>query len=198
VRASVLAQVYSWYVVDEDFGPLFIKFGSYFPYPVKVCLNGHEFLQRQLAQAGVAYEALDHGLRSCTDAALAQRLAAGLAARALAGVFAQWMARLPHPFPAADRAAGDAYHLSILQAEFALTQVFDRPLTGRQCFEQIIKDNVTLGHPSQLQLIFDRRIMKPTPGRFRTRIISDGVIPSLHLDYKNTRIKPYRGRRNQR
>jgi hypothetical protein len=64
-------------------------------------------------------------------------------------------------------------------------------VSGRQFFEQIIKDNVTLGHPSQLQLIFDRRIMKTTPGRFRTRIISDGVIPSLHLDYKNTRIKQY-------
>ena len=101
------------------------------------------------------------------------------------------MARLPHPFPATDRAAGYDYRLSILQAEFALTQVFERPLTGRQFFEQIIKDNVTLGHPAQLQLIFDRRIMKTTPGRFRTRIISDGVIPSLHLDYKNTRIKQY-------
>ena len=192
VRASALAKVYYWYLVDEDFGPLFIKFGSYFPYPVKVCLNGHEFLKRQLAKAGVAYEALDNnGLLTCADPALAQRIAAGLDERALLGLFAKWMARLPHPFPAADRAAGYDYRLSILQAEFALTQVFERPLTGRQFFEQIIKDNVTLGHPSQLQLIFDRRIMKTTPGRFRTRILSDGVIPSLHLDYKNTRIKQY-------
>ena len=156
---------------------MFRKFGSYFPYPVKVCLNGHEFLNRQLAKAGVADEPLDNGLRSCADAALAQRLAASLDERAIGGVFAKWLARLPHPFPTADRAAGYDYALSILQAEFALTQVFERPLTGRQFFEQIIKDNVTLGHPSQLQLIFDRRIMKTTPGRFRTRVISDGVIP---------------------
>jgi hypothetical protein len=191
VRASVLAKVYYWYIVDEDFGPLFIKFGSYFPYPVKVCLNGHEFLLRQLAQAGIAHEALDNGVFSCAEPARAQRIAAALDERALAAVFAKWMSRLPHPFPAADRAAGYDYNLSILQAEFALTQVFERPLTGRQFFEQIIKDNVTLGHPSQLQLIFDRRIMKTTPGRFRTRVITDGVIPSLHLDYKNSRIKQY-------
>jgi hypothetical protein len=191
VRASVLAKIYYWYIVDEDFGPLFIKFGSYFPYPVKVCLNGHEFLLRQLAKAGVAYEALDNGLFRCADAALAQRIAAGLDERAIAGVFAKWMSRLPHPFPPTDRAAGYDYNLSMLQVEFALTQVFDRPISGRQFFEQIIKDNVTLGHPSQLQLIFDRKIMKTTPGRFRTRIITDGVVPSLHLDYKNTRIKQY-------
>ena len=43
----------------------------------------------------------------------------------------------------------------------------------------------------QVQLIFDRRVNKTTPGRFRTRIITDGVIPSLHVDYKNNRIKQY-------
>jgi hypothetical protein len=40
-------------------------------------------------------------------------------------------------------------------------------------------------------VIFDRRITKATPGDFRTRIISDGAIPSLHIDYKNSRIKQY-------
>jgi len=191
VRASVLAKVYYFYLLDEDFGPLFIKFGTYFPYPVKVCLNGNECLKRQLAKAGIAFEALDNGLLHCADPKRAQRIAERLDERALAGVFAKWMERLPHPFPLADRRAGYDYRLSILQAEFSLTQVFDRPLSGRQFFEHIIKDNVTMGHPSQLQLIFDRRIMKTTPGQFRTRIISDGVIPSLHLDYKNTRIKQY-------
>jgi hypothetical protein len=30
-----------------------------------------------------------------------------------------------------------------------------------------------------------------SPGTFRTRVITDGVIPSLHVDYKGTRIKQY-------
>jgi len=83
VRGSVLAKVYYWYIVDGDFGPLFIKFGSYFPYPVKVCVNGHEFLLRQLAQAGVAHEALDNGLFSCAEPARAQRIAAALDERTI-------------------------------------------------------------------------------------------------------------------
>jgi hypothetical protein len=40
-----------------------------------------------------------------------------------------------------------------------------------------------------VQLPFSRRIIKRTPGRFRTRVITDGVIPSLHVDYKDCRIK---------
>ena len=45
---------YYFYVVDADFGPLFIKFSSYFPYTARVCLNGHEYAKRQLEKAGIA------------------------------------------------------------------------------------------------------------------------------------------------
>ena len=58
-------------------------------------------------------------------------------------------------------------------------------------FEEVIRENLDIGRPSQVQLIFDRKINKRTPGRFRTRVITDGVVPSLHVDYKHSRIKQY-------
>src|SRR5262245_18928156 len=97
----------------------------------------------------------------------------------------KWFRRLPHPFTPDDRAAGFRYDVSILQAEFSLTQVFDRPLAGRSFFEQVIRDNLDGGRPDQVQLIFDRRVIRSTPGRFRTRVLTEGVVPSLHVDYKN-------------
>ena len=36
-----------------------------------------------------------------------------------------------------------------------------------------------------------RGIFPQLPGPFRTRVITDGVVPSLHVDYKKTRIKQY-------
>jgi hypothetical protein len=102
-----------------------------------------------------------------------------------------WLSRLPHPFTAADQAAGYRYELSILQAEFARTQVFDRPLSGRHLFEEIIRENLDLGHPEQVSLTFERRITKRTPGRFSTRVITEGITPSLHISYKPTKIKQY-------
>ncbi|WP_198399488.1 hypothetical protein [Caballeronia calidae] len=78
-----------------------------------------------------------------------------------------------------------------MQAEFALTQVLDRPVTGRVFFEQVIRENLDIGRPGQVQLIFDRRVNRRTPGRFRTRVITEGVAPSLHVDYKPSRIKQY-------
>jgi hypothetical protein len=76
-------------------------------------------------------------------------------------------------------------------AEFALTQVLDRPVSGRIFFEQVIRENLDIGRPGQVQLIFDRRVSRRTPGRFRTRVITEGVTPSLHVDYKRSRIKQY-------
>ena len=101
-----------------------------------------------------------------------------------------WRA-LPHPFTATDRAAHIRYELSIVQAEFALTQVFDRSVQGRVLFEEVMRENLDLGRPEHVQLIFNRRVTKRTPSRYRTRVITDGVNPSLHVDYKHSRIKQY-------
>lgn len=72
----------------------------------------------------------------------------------------------------------------MLQVEFSLTQVLDRPLAGRVLFEEIIRENLDLGRPDHIQLIFNRGITGRTPGRFRARVITNGVVPSLHIDYK--------------
>ena len=89
------------------------------------------------------------------------------------------------------RRAGYRYHVSILQAEFALTQVLDRPHTGRAFFEEVIRENLDIGRPDHMQLIFNRRITRQTPGQFRTRVLSEGVVPSLHVQYKNAKVKQY-------
>src|SRR4051812_37248355 len=103
VESTAMVNHYYFYCVDEDFGPFFLKFCSYFPYNAKL----------------------------------------------------------------------------------------DAPVTGRVFFEEVIRENLDLGRPSQVALVFDRRVTRRTPGRFRTRVITDGVVPSLHVDYKKARIKQY-------
>src|SRR5215471_19194293 len=191
VRSTAMVNHYYFYCIDEDFGPFFLKFCSYFPYNAKLCLNGHEYVKRQLAKEGIAFEALDNGILSCADARRLQQLCDGLSAEKIDALLRKWLARLPHPFTPEDRAAGYRYEISVLQAEFSLTQVLDRPLTGRIFFEEVIRENLDIGRPDHVQLIFERPITKRTPGRFRTRVLTEGVTPSLHIDYKGCRIKQY-------
>jgi hypothetical protein len=190
---TAMVNVYYFYCVDQDFGPFFIKFCSYFPYTAKLCLNGHEYLKRQLTRRSIVFEALDNGLLSCADIVAAQRLSDGLTEKKIEAFFRKWLCRLPHPFSAPDRKAGYRYDLSILQAEFSLTQVWDRGVHGRCFFEEVIRENIDLGRPEQVQLIFARKMQRrtATDGRCRTRILTEGVTPSLHVYYKNTHLKQY-------
>ena len=189
IRSTAMVTHYYVYLLDRDLGLLFLKFCTYFPYPAKLCLNGHEWLKRQLTRRRLRFEPLDNGIRACPSPARVQALADQFVAATIETVFRKWLARLPHPFTPGQRAAGYRYQLSILQAEFALTQVLDRPATGRAFFEELIRENLDLGRPDQAQLIFDRRVIRTIPECFRTRVITEGVTPSLHVDDKASRIK---------
>jgi hypothetical protein len=191
VETTGYVNYYYIYAVDAEVGPFFLKLCSYFPYNGKLCLNGHEYLKRQLTKEGIAFAALDNGILRCADPTRLQALADGFDEQTIDALLRRWLTQLPHPFSAADRAAGYRYALSLLQVECSLTQVLDRPLHGRVLCEQIIREHLDLGRPDQVQLIFERRISTRTPGRFRTRVITQGVTPSLHVDYKHSRIKQY-------
>lgn len=191
---GVVNQFY-FYCVDAGFGPFFLKFCSYFPFNAKLCINGNEYAKRQAAHAGIAFTALDNGFAAVEDPAAVQQICDQLDDLKINALLRKWLARLPHPFSPEDRAAGYRYDISILQAEFSLTQMLDRPLSGRIFFDQVIRDNLDLGRPDRVALIFDRVILRGrkhrTPGTFTTRVVTDGVTPSLHVQYKNAQIKQY-------
>jgi hypothetical protein len=190
-HGSAMVNHYYFYILDRDFGPLFIKFCSYFPYSLKVCLNGHEWLKRQLSRRGFSYEPLDNGIRSAASPERVQEVARELGPRHIRQVIRKWLDRLPCPYRPKDMRAGYRYDLSILQAELSLTQVFDRPQTGRVLFEEVLRENLDLGRPDRIQLIFDQQVRRNTPGSFRTKVITKGVIPSLRVQYKHSGIKQY-------
>jgi hypothetical protein len=195
VQTTGMVNHFYFYCLDADFGPFFLKFCSYFPYNAKLCLNGHHWAQRQAAKAGIGFTAMDNAFAAVDDPATLQTICDGLGPAQIYALLDKWLARLPNPFTPADRAAGYRYDISILQAEFSLTQMLDAPVTGRLFFEHVIRDNLDIGRADQVGLIFGRRIQhgrkRPTPSRFRTRIITDGVTPSLHADYKHTTVKQY-------
>jgi hypothetical protein len=195
VRASAVVNQFYFYGIDDDFGPFFFKYGTYFPYTAKCCLNAHHWAQRQAERAGIGFRALDNGFAACDDPAALQAICDSFGPEHIAPFVAKWLARLPRPLTDADRAAGYDYDISVLQAEFSLTQVLDRPAAGRVFFEEVIRDNLDAGRPEQISLVFDRAVRtrgkRPTPSRFRTRVLTSGVTPSIHVDYKHSRIKQY-------
>jgi hypothetical protein len=195
-KADRRVTCYYFYLWDADFGPAFIKVCAYFPYPAKIWVNGHEWAKRQALNAGIAFTELSNGFASCDDPAALQEICDRLQPGTIE-VFAQrWLHRLPMPFTRADQRAGYWWEISMRQVEVSRTLVFDAPRRARAFFEALIADNLDIGRPANVEIIFNRHIRRDTPGVFRTAIDrpvigpdSGGVV--LNLFYKHSRIKQY-------
>jgi hypothetical protein len=171
VASTAMVNQYYFYAVDEDFGLFFLKYSSYFPYGAKLCFNGHEYLKRQLTKEGIGYQELANGILSCDHPRRMQQLADGLTPWRIDRFLRKWQNHLPCPFTTSQQTAGYRYEISMCQVEFALTQIVDRPVHGRIFFEEVLRENLDLGRPDNLQLIFDHRLTRRTPGSFRTRVV---------------------------
>ena len=68
-KADRRVTCFYFYLWDVDFGPAFIKVCAYFPYPVKVWVNGHEWAKRQATHAGIGFTELSNGFATCADPA---------------------------------------------------------------------------------------------------------------------------------
>lgn len=193
-RQLVAVNHYYFYVEDREWGPAFLKLGTYVPYPIKLCLNGHEWVKQQLRRANVPFASLDNGFLACADPARLQAVCDHLGPADVQAFFDRWIARLPSPLTARDRAAGYTHRLALQQVEISLTQVFAQPVQGRHFFEAVIRENLDLGRPDRVGLLFPHRITRKTPppaAGYRTRVLTDGVDPSLHVEYKSSHIKQY-------
>lgn len=183
--------VYYFYVADPAFGPGFIKICTYFPYPAKVWLNGHEWAKRQADRAGIAYTALANGFATCAEPDALQAICDHVGPAHVQAFFDRWTAAIPTPFTAADREAGYWWELSMRQVEVSRTLVFDDPRRARGFFEALVADNIGIGRPHEVAMVFARPLRRPTKHPYRARIFCPGTEVKMDFAYKHSRVKQY-------
>src|SRR5438270_292827 len=174
-KADRRVTVYYFYILDPTFGLGFIKICSYFPYPLKMWVNGHEWAKRQAAAQGLAFTELANGFATCPDPARLQAICDRLGPAKLQAFFNYWIARIPCPFTRADRLAGYWWQLSMRQIEVSRTLVLDAPRQARAFFEALVADNIGIGRPAVVSMLFARRVQRNTPGIFSTRVFTTGT-----------------------
>jgi hypothetical protein len=191
-KADRRVTCYYFSLWDADFGAAFIKVCAWFPYPAKVWVNGHEWAKRQATKAGIGFTELSNGFAACDDPAALQAICDRLGSGTINIFVERWLARLPLPLTDTDRDGGYWWETSMRQVEVARTIVFDAPRHARGFFEALIVDNLDLGRPHNVEIIFGRRVRRDTIGTFRTAIDrrdNGGVL--LNVFYRHSRIKQY-------
>jgi hypothetical protein len=191
VKQDRRVTVYYLYIADPEFGLGFIKLCTYFPYPAKVWINGHEWAKRQALAEGLAFTELANGFAACADPGRLQAICDRLGPAHIQAFFDRWMAVIPTPLTTADRDVGYWWELSLRQVETSRTLVFDAPRRARAFFEALVADNLDLGRPDEVQLIFGRKIYANTESPFSTKVVTRGVDVIVNVFYKHSRIKEY-------
>lgn len=116
-----------FYLWDTDFGPAFIKICAYFPYPVKVWINGHEWAKRQAVKTGIEFTALSNGFASSQDPAALQEICDRLGPGTIEVFFQRWLAVLPLPLTDHYEDAGYWWELSMRQSRSPAPWSLTRP-----------------------------------------------------------------------
>ena len=98
-------------------------------------------------KGGIGFTALDKGFAAVDDVDGLQAICDSLGPGQIDALLRKWLKILPNPFTPGDEATGYRYELSILQAEFSLTQMLDRPVSGQIFFEQVLHDKLDIGRP---------------------------------------------------
>jgi hypothetical protein len=187
--------VYYFYLWDANFGPAFIKICTWCPWPVKIWVNGHEWAKQQARKIGLAFTELSNGFASCEDPGLLQRICDVLQPGTIEVFFQRWLRRLPLPLGPADQQAGYWWECSMAQVEVSRTIVFSQPRYARAFFDALVTDNLDLGRPDTIEIIFDRQVrggkQRATRGTFKTKVITRGTEVTVNAFYKHSRIKQY-------
>ena len=158
-------------------------------------LNGHEWAKRQATQAEIGFSELSNGFATCADPVALQAICDRLGPGTIGVFFERWMSRLPLPLTEHDRAAGYWWELSMRQVEVSHTLVFDAPRHARGFFEALVADNLDIGRPDSVELIFAGPRRGGRPRKLdcvpKTKIVTRGTEVTVNAFYKSSRIKQY-------
>jgi hypothetical protein len=182
---------YYFYIHDREFGLGFIKICTYFPYPAKVWVNGHEWAKRQARRGRLNFTELANGFAACSKPQRLQAICDAFGPDDIQGFFDRWITAIPSPFSEEDRAAGYWWELSMRQVEVSRTLVFDDPRRARGFFEALVADNVGVGRPQEVAVVFARQVRKTTKEPFSTRVFCPGTEVKMDFRYKHSRVKQY-------
>jgi hypothetical protein len=164
---------YYFYFLHPVFGLMHLRLQSWFPFLVNVCLNGREWLARQMDKAGLAYEQRDNCFAWIKDVPKAQ----GLLNQQLQVAWAKELEGLLHQVHPTDRVIRRPmrlqYYWTVCQSEYATDVMFKSAAQLEQLYPALVHHGIkSFQSPDVLRFLGYRPPQHGT-GRFLGEVTSD-------------------------
>jgi hypothetical protein len=183
---------YYFYLIHPQFGPMHMRLQTWLPQKVEICLNGRDWLARQLDAEGIGYLKKDNAFVAIDDFPRAQALldeqlkvAWPLALDALVQEF--------HPVHAQrfGAAAPQPYYWTAEQSEWATDVIFKSPGALANLYPRLLHHAITtLGSRDVLKFLQQK---VPAQGGFHGRFAGE-VVSDLKSRPEGVRIKHSSGK----
>ena len=177
VPASRKCLHYYHYLVHPELGFLHVRLQSWFPFTMHVCLNGREWLARQLDAAHLGYRRRGNCFVWLGDAAATRRLCDRQLRTAWEPLLNGLMAQV-HPAHDALRFAGDPlrYYWSVEQSEWASDVLFADARRLDALYPALVAQAMAgLGSRDAMRFLGKRVPAVGIDGRFAGEVVSDLV-----------------------
>jgi hypothetical protein len=184
---------YNFYINDAVWGRMFVRVCPYFPFAARICLNQHHWVAHRLERKGIRFQQCATAFLGCANPEVLQTQADALTPDDLTHVAQKWLARLTPFFTKRERdEAGCQHRLFIAQAEYCDNLIFARRAALDALEERLLDANRTIGRPSNLTMVFGRRITRHHAGKLQT-VIEDLNLPNpvMRTHYKSGILKQY-------
>jgi hypothetical protein len=157
-----------FYFIDRQFGLLHVRIATWFPFPVQVCLNGHDWLARQMDRHDIRYRRIDNAFLVIDDPARAQRMADRFVQRSWPRIFSA-LARRVNPLMNS-LLRGMHYYWITQQAEYATDVMLQSPAALAGLYDRLLKHATTCFSAEDVMTFLGRKLN----GHFAGEVGNDG------------------------
>src|SRR5262249_2897359 len=161
-------RVLYYYFLDPDFGLLYVRLQTWFPFTAQVYVNGHEWLARQLLPAHAGFVQRDHCFTQADDLALAQRLADRFPRLPLVSLLGRWLGRV-NPLLGQGWLQGQSYRWVIDQSEYSTDVLFRQPEDLAGLYARLREHATVHFTPQDVMTFRGRRLHPRFEGEVQTR-----------------------------
>jgi len=184
--------LYYFYLQDPQCGRMFLRLCPYFPFNIRIWLNGHNWLACRLQQEGIAFSKIGNMFTACDDPQRLQELSDAFAPADVLQPVDAWMPQLLTFFSDEERQQNYRHVLYMAQMEYCHNVIFHQRAAADRLFDRLMDNSRGLGHPDKLAIVFGRCHFRPDTrtGEIVLKMTNKRT-PVLCSRYKSTSIKQY-------
>ncbi|CAG0937588.1 hypothetical protein TFLX_06532 [Thermoflexales bacterium] len=123
------------YFLDPEFGLCHLRIPTWAPFRLQFCCNGHDWLERQMKQAGIRFQKADNCFTRISDFAAAQALLKNFEPQRLH----RMLDRMATRWVAVHGRFGHSLHWSVYQAEWSTDIVFQSDRVLPELYREIVR-----------------------------------------------------------